>query len=133
MSAHAWALASRPSRRAFTAGISFCFTPSTAVTFIVVGNESFDDCDMLTSSLGCTGVLLPSGWPAIWEQRLAITSFTFMLNWVPLPVIQTWSGNMSRCWPAWISSHTCTIRFFCGSARRPAALFTRAAAFLTIA
>jgi len=65
--------------------------------FIVVGNESFDDIDMFTSSFGCTGFLLPSGVPAICEQRLPITSFTFMLNWVPLPVIQTCSGNWSRC------------------------------------
>jgi len=26
---------------------------------------------------------------------VGMTSFTFMLNWVPLPVIQTCSGNMS--------------------------------------
>ena len=37
----------------------------------------------------------PGGVPASWQHRLEITSFTFMLNWVPLPVIQTWSGNMS--------------------------------------
>ncbi len=35
--------------------------------------------------------------PASWLQRLEITSLTFMLNWVPLPVIQTCSGNMSSC------------------------------------
>ena len=28
-------------------------------------------------------------------QRFEMTSFTFMLNCVPLPVIQTCSGNMS--------------------------------------
>jgi len=28
-------------------------------------------------------------------HRLEITSLTFMLNWVPLPVIQTCRGNMS--------------------------------------
>src|SRR5262249_30530801 len=43
--------------------------------------------------------------PAIWQQRLEITSLTFMLNWVPLPVIQTCNGNMSWCFPARISSH----------------------------
>ena len=31
--------------------------------------------------------MAPSGMPAIWEQRLEITSLTFMLNCVPLPVI----------------------------------------------
>ena len=50
--------------------------------------------------------MLPSGVPASWQQRLEITSLTFMLNWVPLPVIQTCSGNMSWCWPARISSQS---------------------------
>ena len=63
--------------------------------FMAEGNESLEDCDMLTWSLGWTGVLLPSGVPASWQQRLEITSFTFMLNCVPLPVIQTCRGNMS--------------------------------------
>ena len=63
--------------------------------YIADGKVSFDDCDMLTWSLGWTGVLLPSGVPASWQQRLEITSLTFMLNCVPLPVIQTCSGNMS--------------------------------------
>jgi hypothetical protein len=43
-----------------------------------------------------------------WQERLEITSFTFMLNCVPLPVIQTW--NMSACRPSSSSSHTRTIR-----------------------
>ena len=50
---------------------------------------------MFTWSLGCTGFFEPSGVPASWQQRFEITSFTFMLNCVPLPVIQTCSGNMS--------------------------------------
>ena len=37
--------------------------------------------------------------PASWQQRLEITSLTFMLNWVPLPVIQTCRGKWSWCWP----------------------------------
>ena len=36
----------------------------------------------------------PSGVPASWQQRLEITSFTFMLNLVPLPVIQTWERKL---------------------------------------
>ncbi|MFZ0710890.1 MAG: hypothetical protein WAM53_12685 [Terrimicrobiaceae bacterium] len=44
---------------------------------------------MLTWSFGWTGALLPSGVPASWQQRLETTSFTIMLNWVPLPVIHT--------------------------------------------
>ena len=54
-------------------------------------------------SLGCylflrKGILLPNSPPAISMARLAITSLTFMLDWVPLPVIQTcrgkWSSNL---------------------------------------
>jgi hypothetical protein len=62
---------------------------------IADGNESFDDCAMLTWSFGCTGVLLPSGVPASWQQRLEIASFAFMLTCVPLPAIQTCKGNIS--------------------------------------
>src|SRR5260370_1036316 len=95
MSFHAWALALRASRRAVTAGIRRCFTLTAAAIFMAVGNVSFDDCAIFTSSFGCTGVLLPSGVAAIWQQRLEITSFTFIWNWVPLPVIHTCNGNMS--------------------------------------
>ena len=66
-----------------------------AAMYIAEGNESLDDCDILTWSLGWTGVLHPSGVPANWQQRFEITSFTFILNCVPLPVIQTCNGNMS--------------------------------------
>src|SRR5882672_8041688 len=80
---------------ALTAGIRRCVTLTAAAIYIAEGKLSFDDCDMFTWSLGCTGALLPSGVPASWQQRLEITSLTFMLNCVPLPVIQTCSGNMS--------------------------------------
>src|SRR5262249_60883020 len=89
MSSHACALALIASRKAVTAGMRRCFTLSAAAIYMAEGNVSFDDCAMLTSSLGWTGVLLPSGVPASWEQRLEITSVTVMLNWVPLPVIHT--------------------------------------------
>src|SRR5262245_36051426 len=95
MSFHSFAFTSRESRRAATAGINRCFTLTAAAMYIAEGNESLEDWAMLTWSLGWTGVLLPSGVPASWLQRLEITSLTFMLNWVPLPVIQTWRGNMS--------------------------------------
>src|SRR5262249_62261770 len=99
MSFHACAFASTASRSAVTAGISRCFTLTAAAIYIADGKESFDDCAIFTWSLGCTGVLLPSGVPASWQQRLEITSFTFMLNWVPLPVIHPWNGNIVWCWP----------------------------------
>src|SRR5215472_7667716 len=86
---HSFALASMASASAVTAGVNRSFTFTAAAMFMAVGKESFEDWDMFTWSLGCTGVLLPNGVPAIWEQRLEITSLTFMLNCVPLPVIQT--------------------------------------------
>src|SRR5882672_10624637 len=95
ISAHSKLFASIASCRAFTAGTKCCVTFTAAAMYIAEGKLSLDDCDMLTWSLGCTGFLLPSGVPAIWQHLLEITSFTFMLNWVPLPVIQTCSGNMS--------------------------------------
>src|SRR5262245_64765752 len=84
MWSHSLTFAAIASCSRLTAGIRRCFTLTAAAMYIAEGNESFDDCDMLTWSLGCTGVLLPSAVPASWQQRLEITSFTFMLNWVPL-------------------------------------------------
>ena len=106
MSFHASAFAAMLSRSSVMEGASRCRTAIAAAMYIAVGKVSFDDWAMLTWSLGCTGFLLPSGWPAIWLDRFAITSLTFMLNWVPLPVIQTCSGNISACCPARISSQT---------------------------
>src|SRR5262247_84827 len=104
MSSHSLDFVAIASRNAVTAGIRRCFTLTAAAMHIAEGKESFDDCAMLTWALGWTGAWLPSGVPAIWEQRLEITSLTFMLNWVPLPVIQTCKVNLSWCWPARISS-----------------------------
>ncbi len=53
---------------------------------ITVGKASFDECDRLTSSFGCTGDFDPSTPPASWIARLAMTSLAFMLVWVPDPV-----------------------------------------------
>src|SRR5713226_9537842 len=109
MSSHCLALASIESCSALTDGISRLIVSTAEAMYIADGKVSLDDWDMLTWSLGCTGFLEPSGVLPSWQQRLEITSLTFMLNWVPEPVIQTCSGNMSWCWPARISSHTCTI------------------------
>src|ERR1700761_8798537 len=97
MSSQAFDLALIASRSPSTAGMRRCFTLTAAAMHIADGKESFDDWAILQWSLGWTGVLLPSGVPAIWQQRLEITSLTFMLNCVPLPVIQTCSGNISPC------------------------------------
>ncbi len=63
---------------------------------IAVGNVSFDDCDMFTSSLGWTGFLLPRSPPASSMARFEMTSLTFMLVCVPLPVCQTKQRELAR-------------------------------------
>ena len=52
---------------------------------MAVGKVSFDDWDMLTSSLGWTGSFEPSTPPASSMARLEMTSLAFMFDWVPLP------------------------------------------------
>ncbi len=73
---------------------------------IAVGNVSFDDCAMLTWSLGWIGALLPSVPPTSWMQRFEITSLTFIFDCVPDPVCQTYSGNSLSSAPAMTSSAT---------------------------
>ena len=68
--------------------------PSTAATCMAVGKTSLDDWPMLTWSLGWTLRPMPRSPPSSSLARLAITSFTFMLVWVPLPVCQTTSGKL---------------------------------------
>src|SRR3981189_3731487 len=94
ISDHSELFASIASCKAFTAGIKRCVTFTAAAMYIAEGKLSFDDCDMLTWSLGRTGFVLPCGVPASWQHLLEITSLTFMLNWVPLPVIRTCTGNV---------------------------------------
>ena len=53
------------------------------------GNTSFDDCDALTWSFGCTGA------PSALEARVASTSFMFMFDDVPEPVWKTSIGKWS--------------------------------------
>jgi len=77
--------------------------------------------------------LLPRGVAASWQQRLEITSFTFMLNCVPLPLIQTFSGNMSWCLPSRISSQLRTMSEQRSSSRRALRWFAVAAAFFRMA
>jgi hypothetical protein len=59
------------------------------VIFIAEGKPPLEDCDVLTWSFGCAGLLLPSEAPATRQQR-----FYFL----PLPIIRTCSGNMWWCW-----------------------------------
>ena len=103
------ALAAMASRTCSTAGIRTRSTRSAAAMCMAVGNVSFDDCDMLTSSLGWIGFFDPSTPPAISMARFEITSLTFMLVCVPLPVCQIRKGNWSLSFPAMTSSAACTI------------------------
>ena len=57
-----------------------------------VGKVSLEDCERFTESLGCRACSPAMRFP-IW----AMTSFTFMLVWVPEPVCHTLSGKA----PAW--------------------------------
>ena len=73
----------------------------------------------------------PSLPPTSWMHRLEMTSLTFMLDWVPDPVCQTYSGNSSSSAPLITSSHTRSISRPFQSGSRPARVFTTAAAFFT--
>ncbi len=94
MSANASTFAARASRRAPTEGSRTWTSCSTAAMCMAVGKVSFDDWDMLTSSLGWTGVFDPMTPPASSMARLEMTSLAFMLVWVPLPVCHTRSGKV---------------------------------------
>ncbi len=89
MSANSSAFAASASRRRVTDGTSSWTISSAAAMCIAVGNVSFELCDMFTSSFGWTGVLLPISPPASSMARFEITSLTFMLVCVPLPVCHT--------------------------------------------
>ena len=60
---------------------------------------SFELWLMLTWSLGCTGFLDPSLPPRISIARFEMTSLTFMLLCVPLPVWKTTRGKWSMSLP----------------------------------
>ena len=70
--------------------------------------------DMFTWSLGCTW--MP---PSLAAHRWAMTSLTFMLVWVPLPVCQTTRGNSSSHFPARISSQAAAMAEACSSVSLP--------------
>ena len=64
-------------------------------------------------------------------HRLEMTSFTFMFDWVPDPVWNTYSGKSASSSPLITSSHTRSISSPFQAGSRPAAVFTIAAAFFT--
>ena len=101
---------------------------------IAVGKVSLDDCDMFTSSFGWTGFLRAHRPPAISMARLEITSLTFMLVCVPLPVCQTRSGKWSSSLPAMTSSAALADRgrHLLGGRAARGRWLTSAAAFLRV-
>ncbi len=119
-------------RRCRMAGSSRWVISSTAATCMAVGNVSFDDWDMLTSSLGWTGSLEPSTPPAISMARLAITSLAFMLVCVPLPVCHTLSGKCSWSLPSETSRAAAAINPDFSGGSLPRSAFTWAAASFMI-
>ncbi len=83
-----------------------------------------------TWSFGWTGFLLPSSPPAISMARFAITSFTFMFDWVPEPVCQTTSGKCASSSPSMTSSAALAISSAISGSRLPRSRLVSAAAFL---
>ena len=119
-------LARKHSRIFSSAGSTPFSTASTAATCSAVGNVSLLLWLRLTWSLG---------WifrPKCSEARWAITSLTFMLLWVPLPVCQTLSGNSSQRPPASSSSAACMIAAAVSASSAPRRPLAAAAAFLRI-
>jgi hypothetical protein len=80
--------------RCWRAGMSASWISVAAARCMAEGNTSLDDCEALTSSLGCTRV------PSRSLARVARTSFMFMLVDVPEPVWKTSRGNSWSQWPA---------------------------------
>ena len=116
-------VAQRLDRRAAGVAVS----SSTAAMCMAVGKVSLDDCDMLTSSFGWTGFLLPISPPAISMARLAMTSLAFMLVCVPLPVCQMRSGKWSSSLPSMTSSAAVTMRSASCPSSLPRSRLARAA------
>ena len=92
----------------------------------------FDDWLMFTWSFGWIGVLPPRTPVASSLARPAITSLTFMFDWVPDPVCQTRSGNSAASDPSLTSIAARTTRSRASTGSRPRSAFTSAAARLRI-
>ena len=122
----------RASRRYLRLGTRWCTTCSAVAMLIAPGNVSLEDCDMLTWSLGWMGFLEPISPPVISIPRLEMTSFTFMLVWVPEPVCQTTSGKWSSRVPSMTSCAAALIVLDRLASSLPSASFTSAEAYFTM-
>ena len=126
MPANSSSLSCSASRSAVTEGSSRWTISSTTAMCMAVGNVSFDDCDMLTWSLGWTGDLEPMAPPPSSMARLEMTSLAFMLVWVPLPVCQMRRGKWSSRAPLATSPAACSMRPARESSSLPRSRFTEA-------
>ena len=109
------------------AGSSLSSSATAAAMCMAVGKVSLELWDMFTWSLGWS-----SFFPASSLPRLATTSFTFMLDWVPLPVCHTTSGKCPSSFPATTSSQARLIRPSLSSSSFPSLWLASAAAFFRI-
>ena len=114
-------------------GKSFLLVSIVIAICIAVGKTSLVDCDLFTWSLGCTGVLDPffpfKSSIALFE----ITSFTFILVWVPDPVCHTFRGKLSSSFPIITSWEALIIAFAIFALMSLSFLWTIAADFFIIA
>ena len=85
------------------------------------GKVSLLDWEAFTWSLGWS-------WTPRSAARWAMTSLTFMLVWVPLPVCHTTRGNSSSHFPARISRHTAEMAPACSAVSLPQSALARAQA-----
>ena len=109
------------------AGRRRCVMARTAATCIAVGKVSLELWLLLISSLGCSNFLPQSSFPL-----LAITSFAFILDCVPLPVCQTTSGKLSLSFPSITSSQARQMYFIFSSDKFPILKLAIAAAFFNM-
>ena len=129
--AKASAFTARAARSASTAGSRVRSSSIATATCRAAGKVSLLDWLRFTWSFGCTGLLLPSTPPEASIARLAITSLTFMLVWVPEPVCHTLSGNSASRRPEATSSAAATIKAASSGLSLPLAIFTSAQAALS--
>mmetsp|Transcript_7770 Transcript_7770/g.29081 ORF Transcript_7770/g.29081 Transcript_7770/m.29081 type:complete len:212 (-) Transcript_7770:118-753(-) len=130
---HSLDLRSKSSRRTRKPGISPSRTSYAVATDMAVGKTSLELWLMFTWSFGCTGVLLPKTEPTISHARFEITSLTFMLVCVPLPVCHTTSGKCASSFPSMISRDAARISPAISEGNFPRSSLTLAAACFTIA
>mmetsp|Transcript_29135 Transcript_29135/g.76318 ORF Transcript_29135/g.76318 Transcript_29135/m.76318 type:complete len:218 (+) Transcript_29135:961-1614(+) len=111
MPAHSSLLACNAFSRRSRPGSRRRWISSTAAMCMAVGKLSLLLWPMLTWSLGCTGLMVPSSAPSSWLARFEITSLTFMFDWVPEPVWKVTSGK----WESWTPVATSSAAFIIAS------------------